>query len=192
MKRLMMTLALVLAFPLAASAQQHGQMHQQRGMQQGMGMPMMGGMHGMMMARPGPGMLLRLERTLELTDQQVQELEGMHAEAHEAMKMHREAAREARRRAHEAMMGESADLDAFQDALEEAAQHNVQAMVAMARVHAQAAGVLTDEQTMKLHTLMQAMQEMREGRGMEGPGMGEGMHGEGMHRGEHQGMRSGG
>lgn len=180
MKRLMITLALVVAFPLAATAQQHGQMHrQQQGMHQGMGMQMMGGMQGMMMAQPGPGMLLKLQNTLELTEEQVEELEAMHAEAREAMEMHREAAQEARARAHEAMMADSPDLDAFQSALEEAAQHNVQAMVAMARVHAQAGQVLNEDQRSALETLQAAMQEMHEGREMKGPGMGEGMQHEG-------------
>lgn len=190
MKRLVATFALVLALPLALSAQQgeHGnmeRMHQGQGMQQGM----MDGMHGMMMARPGPGMILRLQETLALTEDQVSELESMHNEARESMQQHRQAAQEASTRAHEAMMGESADMDAFQSALEEAAMHRVQATMVMARVHTEAGEVLTDEQTMKLHTLMQAMQEMHEG-GMMGEG--KGMRGEGMQRRMHQGMRTGG
>lgn len=182
MKRLITTMALALAFPLALSAQQgqgqaHGQMqqgmHQGQGMGQGMGMGMqhgMGmheGMMGMMMSRPGPGMILRLKETLELTDDQVSRLEAMHNEARESMQAHQQAAQQARMRAHQAMMADAPDLDAFQAALEEAADHTIQAAMAMARVHTEAAGVLTDVQTEKLHTLMEAMEEMHEG-GMGG------------------------
>jgi hypothetical protein len=183
MKRLMTTTALILALPLALSAQQgqgqgqgqmHGQMqqgmHQGQGMGQGMGMHqgmgMQQGMMGMMMSRPGPGMILRLKETLELTEDQVSQLETMHNEAQEAMHTHQQAAQQARMRAHQAMMGDAPDLDAFQTALQEAADHGVQAAMAMARVHTEAAGVLTDAQTEKLHTLMEAMQEMHEGQGM--------------------------
>ena len=192
MKRLITTFALVLTLPLALSAQQEEhqrmRMHQQQGMHQGMGMQhMMAGMHGMMMASPGPGMILRLQETLELTEDQVSALESMHAEARETMQQHRQAASEAREKAHEAMTGESADIDAFQAGLEEAAMHEVQAMVAMARVHMQAGDVLTDAQTEKLHTLMEAMKEMHH----EGMGQGEGMQHR-MQRRQHQGMRSGG
>lgn len=201
MKRIGMALGLVLLLPLAVSAQgqqeRHGQemgeqqrMHQGQGMMQGMHQGMMQG-HGMamMMARPGPGMLLRLSGSLELTEDQVEQLESMHAEAHEAMEMHREAAAEARERAHEAIMGESADLGGFEAALQEAAEHNVQAMVAMAQVHVDAGEVLTDEQRSKLETLTEAMHEMH-GEGMH-EGMGQGMHeGRGM---QHREMnRSGG
>jgi phage baseplate assembly protein gpV len=60
--------------------------------------------------------------------------------------------------------------------------------MAMVRVHMQAGQALTDAQSMKLQTLMKAMQEMHH-EGMMGEGM---QHGEGMQRRQHQGMRSGG
>lgn len=179
MKRIATAAALVLALPLAAAAQGHGQ--QERQGQPMMEHGMMGqGMHGamgMMMARPGPGMLLRVKGTLGLDEDQVQRLEAMHEEARSAMEQHREAARAARMEAHQAMMGETPDLEAFQAALEEAARHDVQATMAMARVHVQAADVLTAEQAATLETLMEGMHEMR-GEGMhrmQGEGMGEGM-----------------
>ena len=203
MKRIAMTLGLVLLLPLAVSAQGeqegHGhemgeqeRMHQGMDMHQGMGMHRGMGMHqgmmqghgmAMMMSRPGPGMLLRLQGTLGLTEDQVAQLESMHAEAHEAMQSHQKAAKEARTRAHEAMAGDTPDLDAFESAMLEAAEHNARAMVAMAGVHVSAGEVLTDEQRAKLETLTEAMHEMR---------------GEGMHQGqgrmmEHREMnRSGG
>lgn len=209
MKRLMTTLALVLALPLAASAQQgqgqgQGQMHgqMQQGMhQQGMGQGMMGmhqgmmqqGMPGMMgamaMTQPGPMMILRLRSTLGLSDDQASQLRTIQSQAHEGMMTHQQAAQEARMRAHQAMMGADPDLDAFQSALEEAAQHSVQAMVVMARAHVQALDVLNDDQTAQLHTLMQAMQEMHQGQGMMHGDMDEMDHG-GM---EHEdGMNHGG
>ena len=190
MRRMVTVMALVMAFPLAAAAQQghgHGQEKgKEHGQRQGMHHGMMQG-HGMamMMAQPGPGMVLRLQGTLGLSEDQVSELEAMHAEAHESMRMHHEAAAEARERAHEAMSGADPDLEAFESALEEAAQHQVQAMVAMARVHAGAGEVLNADQRETLHTLMQAMHEMG----------GEGMHGEGesMHEGaRHREMRRSG
>jgi hypothetical protein len=128
--------------------------------------------------------MLRLQETLELTDEQVSELEAMHAEAHESMQQHQQAAAEARTRARDAMMAD-ADLDAFEGALAEAADHQVQAAMAMVRVHMQAGQALTDAQSMKLQTLMEAMKEMHH----------EGMMGEGMQQRMqrmHQGMRSGG
>ena len=197
MKRIGMALGLVLLLPLAVSAQGQHQGHgQEMGEQQRMHQGMMQGMHqgmmqghgmAMMMARPGPGMLLRLQGTLGLTEDQVEQLETMHAEAHEAMQMHQEAAKTARARAHEAMTGETADLGAFESAMLEAAEHQVQAMVAMARVHVSAGEVLTDEQRAKLGTLTEAMHEM------QGEGMHR-MHGEGHGQGmEHREMdRSGG
>ena len=192
MRKIAAIAALALVVPALAAAQGHGQeqhgqpTERQQGMQgQAMmhgGMGMMHGGMGMMMARPGPGMLLRLEGTLDLSGDQVAELEAMHAEAHEAMQSHHQAARAARERAHEAMMGESPDLDAFEAALQEAARHDVQAMVAMARVHARAGDVLTEEQRARLDTLVQAMREMHHG---EGPMR----HGEGHGEMRHEGMQ---
>ena len=138
-------------------------------------------MHGgaMMTQHPGPGMILRLEEALALTEDQVAELEAMHAQAREAMEAHREAARAARTHAHEAMMGDSPDLEAFQAALEEAAAHDVQATVAMARAHMQAGEVLTAEQKETLKSRVQEMHENMQGERMQhrqrGGGQGEGM-----------------
>ena len=185
MRKIAVIAALTLAVPAAAAAQGQGQQEQHgqhMGPRHGMhGQAMMHGGMGMMMARPGPGMLLQLEGTLDLSGDQVAELEAMHAEAHEAMQSHHQAARQARERAHEAMMGE-ADLAAFEAALQEAARHDVQAALAMARVHVRAGEVLTDEQRATLHTVMQGMREMHRG-------MGEMMHGEGQGEMRHQGMQ---
>jgi Spy/CpxP family protein refolding chaperone len=173
MKRILMALALVLALPLAALAQQQGEHMGQHGMMQG------AGMHGdmAMMMRPGPAMLLQLEATLSLSEEQVAELEALQAETHEAMQTHQEAAEAARARAHHAMMADAADLQAFQAALEEAARHDVQGQVVMAQAHVQAGEVLTAEQRATLETLMMAMHEMhRDGaHEMPGGGTGQGM-----------------
>lgn len=188
MKRIATTIALVLALPLAVTAQEEAQEVEQEQKQE-MEMEMEHGMmmrahagHGgaaMMMEHPGPGMLLRMEEALGLTADQVTELEAMHAEAREAMQTHREAAQTARTRAHEAMMADAPDLDAFQAALEEAAMHDVQATVAMARVHLQANEVLTPEQQETLGARMKEMHENMRGEGMQhrqhGEGQGEGM-----------------
>ncbi len=186
MKRIVTTIALVLALPLAVTAQEEAQeveQEQKQEMEMEHGMMMRAqAMHGgeaMMMRHPGPGMLLRMEEALGLTEDQVAELEAMHAEARDAMQAHREAARTARTGAHEAMMADSPDLDAFQAAMEEAAMHDVQATVAMARVHLQANEVLTPEQQETLGARMKEMHENMQGEGMQhrqhGEGQGEGM-----------------
>lgn len=206
MKRTTITLAaaLTLALPLGLAAQ-GGMGHGQMGGSMGSGMPhqglmgsammqgsmMQGGM-GMMAALPGPGMLLRVKSTLGLTDDQVEKLEAMQAEAHENMRQEYEAAEEARTHAHQIMMGDAPDLDAFQAALTEASQHEVQAMVAMARMHNEAVALLNADQKATLDTLVQAMGEMMHegmGEGMmhedmdDMPMHGGGMQGGGMHGG---------
>ncbi len=180
MKRIAFALTLALALPLAVTAQGQQGHDMNGGMMQGPEMMHSGmiqeGMHGAMMTQPGPGMLLRLQETLGLSEEQVAQLEAMHEEARTAMQEHQEAARSARMQAHHAMMGDTPDLSAFESALEEAAMHDVQATVAMARVHVQAGDVLTEEQQATLATLIQGMHEMQ-GEGMHpmGEGMGEGM-----------------
>jgi Spy/CpxP family protein refolding chaperone len=180
MRTALVTLTLALALPAMAAAQE--EMHHPRQEAHGQGDMMHRGMmqHGMdmamMHARPGPGMLLRLEDSLGLSQEQVDRLTAMREEAHTAMKEHMEAARDARTRAHEIMTGESPDLDAFRQALQEAASHTVEAQTAMARVHMEAGEVLTDDQRETLRSITGAMEELHQ----DGSGH---PSGEGMHRG---------
>lgn len=189
MRTLITAFALAVLLPVTVQAQEqeqdppqghrHGQGMQQGmqhgGMQGGMGMGM--GM-AMMRAHPGPGMILRLRESLELSEEQVERLTAMHEEAHEGMQAHMEQAREARSRAHEIMMGEDPDMDAFGEALQEAATHRVQAQQAMARVHLEAGEVLSDDQRQLLHTITEAMHELH-GDGDSQPQRGQRMR---MHR----------
>lgn len=188
MRRIPRVLAVLLALPLAAAAQEQGEHMGQpmgeHGMMQG------AGMHGdmAMMMRPGPAMLLRLETTLNLTGEQIAALEALQTETHEAMQTHHEAAAAARARAHEAMMADAPDLQAFQAALEEAARHDIQGQVVMARAHLQAGEVLSADQSATLETLMTGMHELH---GMHDGGM-HGMQDGGMGQGMQHRMQSGG
>lgn len=198
MRRPIAALALALMLPLAGSAQEpehpegehrggmeHGQMRRgamehgamQRGMMGGMGM-------AMMREHPGPGMILRLEESLGLSESQVEKLTRMHAEARAAMQGHMEEARAARARAHELMASESPDIDAFREALRGAAMHTVEAQTLRARMHLDAADVLDDTQRETLRSITSAMEEMH-GEGPEGSGGHP--QGQGMHRGHEAG-----
>lgn len=127
-----------------------------------------------MMAQPGPGMLLRFQTALQLDEDQVARLTTLQDGAREAMQEHMRAAQTARRSAHEALTAEAPDLDAAEQALSEAARHQVQAQMAMARAHLRAAEVLTPEQTERLATIRAAMHEMHGGSGAMQPGHGDG------------------
>lgn len=130
-------------------------MSQMQGM---MGAAMMG--HGMMMGAAGPGMLLRVKGTLDLTDAQVSRLEALQQKLSQEHEQHETAAGEAQRAAAEALSAEQPDLAAFQARLQEAAGHRVQAHVAAARAAVEARAVLTDEQRAKLHSGMAMMRDI--------------------------------
>ncbi len=78
----------------------------------------------------------------------------------------------AHQRARAALEGESPDLDAYEEALQEGANRMVQAHVAMARASAEARAVLTEEQRARIQGGMQMMHGMMgQGQpGMMGPG----------------------
>lgn len=167
--------ALALLLPALATAQETDE-HPPRDADHGMqhGHPAGAMMHGpgmpMMLERPGPGMLLRVQAALDLTEKQVARLTELHEQARASMREHAEAAREARMRAHEALMAESPDLDAAESALTEAAGHDVQGRMAMARTHLEAGSVLTDAQRATLTTITDAMRELRGARQHGEPG----------------------
>ena len=135
----------------------HGQrMHgmHQRGMRGGGMMPMPAG-------APGPMLLLRAREALDLTDQQVERIESLHADLREAHGAHMEQARAAQARAREALRGDTPDLDAAEAALEEAAAHRIQAHMTMARGHLRARDVLTEEQRTRLSQALEMMRSLR-------------------------------
>lgn len=119
------------------------------------------GMMGhLMMGAAGPGMLLRLKGTLQLTDAQVSRLETLQQELSQEHEQHEKAAGEAQRAAAAALSAEQPDLAAFQAKLQEAAGHGVQAHVAAARAAVEARAVLTDEQRARLRTGMAMMRDV--------------------------------
>lgn len=156
----------------------------QRGMmQRGMMARGMMGRMGMRDGAAGPGLLLRARDALELTDQQVQRLESLQTELHEAGQARMEQARDAQRRAREAFSAETPDLAAAERALQEAADHRIQAQMTMARGHQQARDVLTDEQRTRLEETRALIRDLRParpgrpGRMRGGAGMGPGGQG---------------
>lgn len=172
MKRIALAfmVALLAAAPVAAQEHEghppkdgeheaHGQMHGQpmhgqhempghaAGMQMGQGgghcMAMMAGLGQAMMAFHHP-------EALGLTADQTQELESLMTRTHEAAHPHMQMAMEAGARAGELLEAERPDLAAYEERLEEAAAHMIQAHTAMARATVEARGLLTPEQRTRL------------------------------------------
>lgn len=140
-------------------------------MGQGMGMMPTGG--------PGPQMILRMEESLGLTDEQVTRLEEIRDEFSGAQRQHMTAAMSAHQEARQAVQGDAPDFDAYEEALGHASEHMVQGHLAMARAAAESRDVLTEEQRTRLQEGMGMMQGM-----MGGSGMGDGMmQGRGQGRG---------
>lgn len=131
-------------------------------MGQGMGMMATGG--------PGPAMILRMEDALDLSDDQVDRLEDIREEFSGSRQQHMNAAMSAHENARQNLEGENPDFDAYEEALQEASTHMVQAHLAMARASVQARQVLTAEQRERLQQGMGMMQGM-----MGDPGTGPGM-----------------
>ena len=132
--------ALTLALP--AAAQQPVQPPQTAAMQQCM--DMMGG--------PSAALLLEHGERLSLTADQVSRLEAIRART-QTPNVHMQPIREAHMRAAALLRADSPDLDEYEDALEEAAEHMVEAHVAMVRDNLEARQVLTAEQRTQLGTL---------------------------------------
>lgn len=141
-------------------------MHGQQGM-------MGSGMAGMMGAGvAGPGALLGAAEELALTPDQTSRLETLAEEAREVRQEHMQAAMAAHASGAEALSADTPDLQAYEQALEEAATHMVQAHVAAAQAALDARAVLTPEQQSKLQDGMRLMSGMRCGAmgGMMGDG----------------------
>lgn len=180
------TLAALLATP-ALAQHQHGQSPADSA-EMGGGMQMMhgsmmggsagtmrGGMMGMMQSmHPQPHRLLAAADALDLTEDQQARLRTLNEESAAEHQRHMQAAMAIHREAAQALHGESPDLDAYEEALQEASDHMIQAHLAMTRTALQARDVLTAEQREKLHDSMSMMHQMRSG-GMAG-GAGHGGH----------------
>lgn len=121
-----------------------GMSHMMQGMSGMSGMP-----HGMNMmpgAQPGPATLLGAAEQLGLDDEQRERLEALNRRSEEIHEAHMAASAVARQEAAAMMGGETPDLDAYEQALWEAAQHMVTAQLGMVRLGFEARSVLTADQ----------------------------------------------
>lgn len=164
--------ALVVALLVAAQAvqgqadHQHGQQAQDSSrMSHGMMcMHMMGGDMNMGMAMmsgtPTPGMILRAADALELTAEQKTRLEAIQTQSAGTSQPHMQQMMDAHQRAVQALEGDSADLAAYESAMEQAADQMVTMHVAAARAGVDARAVLTPDQRAKLKNTTAMMREM--------------------------------
>lgn len=170
-----------------------GMMQGQAGMMQGGMMQMMQGMHGqqgmmggMMGMAAGPGMILRLQESLELTEDQVTQLEALRDSAAQQMRQHMMQGMQTMRAASELLDPASTDLEGYEAQLREASNHMVLAHTAMARAGVEARELLTAEQRERLELARSMMMEMRQGEMPQGMMEDGGMQGDmqgGMMRG---------
>ena len=148
----------------------------------GEGMMQGGMMHdGMMGMAGGPGMILSLEETLGLTEDQVETLQRMKESADSGVQQHMMQGMEARQAATEILQSESPDLGTYEERLQEAANHMVLAHTVMARADLQAREELIEQQRQKLETFKGMMIELCRG------SQGSGMMPDGSHPGSGQG-----
>lgn len=186
------TLVALAATPAAGQQHRHGQRADttQAMMQGGMTGVMGGGMMGMMQSmQPRPGVLLAASDLLGLTAGQVERLTLLDEELAGERTGHMRAAMEAHRAASAALRGDDPDLEAYREALGEAADHMVIAHVAMARAAAAARAVLTPEQRERLEGALSMMRHLREGMMMGGGRTNGGMMGSGTPAGGHRERR---
>lgn len=108
----------------------------------------------------GPGMILSLEETLGLTEDQVETLLTMKESADSGVQEHMMQAMEARQAATEILQSESPDLGTYEERLQEAANHMVLAHTVMVRADLQAREELIEEQRQKLETFKDMMIEL--------------------------------
>ena len=144
----------------------------QGGMMQGGMMQMMGGQGGMMGMAMGPGMVLRLQGSLELTDDQVAQLETLRDSARATMRQHMMQGMQGMQAASQRLTSDSPDLEAYTAQLRESMDHMIQAHMAMARAGVEARQVLTPAQRERLSLARRMMHEMQPG--MMGSGMMQG------------------
>lgn len=171
-RALALVVAALLALPVAVVAQQ-GQQHR-HGQEPEAQAAQMQGMMGMM-AGPSPGMILRQRGALDLTEEQVRELEALEERLAETRAGHMEAMQTVHQTLAEQTTAPDLDLAAYESTLRSLADQHIAMHVAIARVGQEARQVLTAEQREKLQVGMQfmrgAMMQMMRGR-MEGMGSG--------------------
>lgn len=175
-----LTVALALVgSPLAAQQHGHGvssdsggapmgMMQGQTGMMGGgmmQMMQMMQGQHGMMggMLAGGPAMILQLRGSLDLTDDQVARLEALRDSARSEMRQQTHQGMQAIQAASRQLAPATTDLEAYATGLRQAAEHIIQAHIALARAGVEARSVLTEEQQGRLDILWRGFEELRGG-----------------------------
>jgi uncharacterized membrane protein len=136
------------------------------GMMMGGG-PMMGGhmsgqMPGQMSGQMGgmmndSSMMARMRSELDLTDAQMQAMRDMHQRACAAAAPHMQLAMQAHQAAMQALQGDSPNLDHFEDQLDKAAKHMVEAQVEMAKQMIAFRATLTPAQRQKMDQMHQRM-----------------------------------
>ena len=159
----------------ADSSRGMGMMQGQSGMMQGGMMQMMHGQSGMMMGMVmGPGMILRMQGSLELTESQVEQLETLHDSVQSTMRQHMMQGMRVMHAASGMLASDSPDVEAYENQLREATNHMVLAHTVMARAAVEARQVLSPEQRQQLSLARQMMHEMHPGMmdgGMRNRGM---------------------
>lgn len=179
--RIAITVAVLASSATQADAQRRGMAAQQADSASNMGMMqgMMGGMMGSGMMQmmgqgmglmptggPGAAMILEMRDALELSQEQVGQLEEIRDRHQTAQSQMSDGPMGAHSRAQEAITGDNPDFQAYESALRDMADSMVQMHVGMARSALEAREVLTAEQQEMLTQIGQGMM-----RGMRmGPG----------------------
>ncbi len=133
-----------------------GMSHMMQGMS---GMPY--GMNMMPGAQPGPATILGAAEELGLDDEQMDRLEALDRRSEELHEAHMAASEKARQEAAAMIGGETPDLDAYEQALWEAAQHMVTVHLGMVRLGFEARSVLTADQLERMGEGMASMGSVR-------------------------------
>lgn len=187
MRNVMTALTVMAALVAApAMAQEHhgaqqdtaraGMEMMQGGMMQGMH-GQQGMMGGMMEMAAGPGMILRLQESLDLSEDQVAKLEALQESTRQEMHPHMMQGMQAMRSASDLLDSDSPDLGAYEAQLREGTNHMVLAHITMAQAAVDARELLTANQRERLALARSMMKEMRQGEMPQG--MMGGMHGSG-------------
>lgn len=132
-----------------------------QGMKDMQGMSGMAGMMGMMQGMGfGPAALLGAADRLQLTPDQKSRLETLAQTVRQEHQSHMQAIMSAHQDGAEMLKADSPDLGAYQQTLKTAADHMVQAHMAMTRATVEARGILTEEQRAELQDGMALMGSM--------------------------------
>lgn len=160
-----LVVAALSAAPLIAAAQQPSppMSMQNQAMPCDMHGMMMGGQMGGQLMGRGMGrmndssMMARMRTQLDLTDAQMQQMHATEQRACADAQPHMQMAMQAHQAAMRALEGDHPSLDAFEDQLDKAAKHMVEAQVAMAKQMLAFRESLTPAQRQKLEEMHRQM-----------------------------------